>query len=189
MTAESTAARLALAAARILREEGAQAVTMRRVAAEAGVTAMATYRHFPNREALLRTVVDQAVAEVTADWGKRRARTFRSRIDFLTDEFLDFALGERNLYAFVMAERWEGARRLDDFADSPAFRPVFEAVRQGIEDGVLRTGDPLEITLAVTTPVLGLVQLYHGGRIELSEKDFRGLCKRTVGRVLDGVAA
>ncbi|GAA0254283.1 hypothetical protein GCM10010492_63800 [Saccharothrix mutabilis subsp. mutabilis] len=87
-----------------------------------------------------------------------------------------------------MAERWEGARRLDEFAGSPAFAPVLDVVRQGVRDGVLRDGDPLEITLALTTPVLGLVQLRHGGRIELSEKDFRALCKRTVGRVLDGVA-
>lgn len=183
-----TGALLAGAALAILREEGAQAVSMRRVAAEVGVTAMATYRHFPNRDALLRAAVDRAVAEVTAGWGKRRPRTFKGRVDALAEDFLDFALGERNLYTFLMAEQWSGARQLDDFGGSPAFRPVHELVQQGVRDGVLRPGDPLEITLAITTPVLGLVQLYHGGRIELSEKDFRALCRRTVGRVLDGVA-
>ncbi|MEU7526608.1 TetR/AcrR family transcriptional regulator [Saccharothrix sp. NPDC042600] len=188
MSGQGTADRLVAAAMAILRAEGAQAVTMRRVAAEVGVTAMATYRHFPNREALLRAVVDLGVAEVVAGWGKRRSRTFKGRVDALADDFLDFALGDRNLYALVMAERWEGARRLDEFAGSPAFAPVLDVVRQGVRDGVLRDADPLEITLALTTPVLGLVQLHHGGRIELSEKDFRALCKRTVGRVLDGVA-
>lgn len=191
MAERGTADRIAAAALSILLAEGAQAVTMRRVAADAGVTAMAAYRHYRNRETLLRTVADAAVAELTRDWGERRdARAFDDRLDGLTDDFLDFALGKPNLYSFVVTQRREGVRRFpEDFRDggTPAFAPVFETVEQGIRDGVLRPDDPLEVTLAITTPAMGLVQLYHGGRIDLSEKDFRALCKRTVGRVLDGL--
>ncbi|WHT16485.1 TetR/AcrR family transcriptional regulator [Crossiella sp. CA-258035] len=186
-----TADRIAAAALTILLAEGAQAVTMRRVAAAAGVTTMASYRHFPNREALLRTVVDNAVAEVTATWGRRSPDgTFEQRVDGLAEDFLDFALGQPNLYTFVITERRDGVRQFpSDFqaGDSPTFAPVFAVVAEAIRDGLLREGDPLEVTLALTTPVLGLLQLYHGGRIALSEKDFRALCKRTTERVLDGL--
>ncbi|MBB5958132.1 AcrR family transcriptional regulator [Saccharothrix tamanrassetensis] len=186
-----TADRIASVALAILLDEGAEAVTMRRVAAEVGVTPMATYRHYPNREALLRAVVDGAVAELTAGWGKRgHAGTFEQKIDGLADDFLDFALGKPNLYRFVVTERRDGARRFpEDFREggSPTFGPVLDAVVRGVEDGVLRPGDPVEITLAITTPAMGLVQLYHGGRMELTEDDFRALCKRTIGRVLDGL--
>jgi AcrR family transcriptional regulator len=186
-----TAERIASAALSILLAEGAQAVTMRRVAADAGVTTMATYRHYPNREALLRAVVDAAVADLTKDWGTRtNARTFDDRLDGLTDDFLDFALGKPHLYTFVVAERREEVRQFpEDFrtGGTPTFGPVFEAVEQGIRDGALRPDDPLEVTLAITMPAMGLVQLYHGGRINLSEQDFRALCKRTIGRVLDGL--
>lgn len=191
MTEAGTAERIAAAALSILLAEGAQAVTMRRVAADAGVTTMATYRHYPNREALLRAVADAAVAELTTDWGKRgKSRTFEDRLDELTDDFLDFALGKPHLYTFVVAERREGARQFpEDFriGGTPAFAPVFEAVERAVRDGVLRPDDPLEVTLAVTMPAMGLVQLYHGGRIQLSEQDFRALCKRTIGRILDGL--
>ncbi|MGO1051493.1 TetR/AcrR family transcriptional regulator [Crossiella sp. CA198] len=191
MTARGTADRIAEAALSILLAEGAQAVTMRRVAAAAEVTTMASYRHFPNREALLRKVVDTAVAEVVATWGRRRPnRTFQQRVDGLLADFLDFALGKPHLYTFVITEPREGVRRFPaDFrsGESPTFAPAFEAVAQGIRDGVLRPGDPLEVTLAITTPVMGLVQLYHGGRIALSPKEFRALCRRTIERVLDGV--
>ncbi|PSL56171.1 hypothetical protein B0I31_104462 [Saccharothrix carnea] len=41
--------------------------------------------------------------------------------------------------------------------------------------------------MAITTPVVGLVQVYPGGRTTVSENDFRALCKRTTGRVLNGL--
>jgi AcrR family transcriptional regulator len=54
--ASGTADRIAAEASAILRAEGADAVSMRRVASAVGITPMAIYRHFPNREALLRAV-------------------------------------------------------------------------------------------------------------------------------------
>ncbi|OXM68562.1 TetR/AcrR family transcriptional regulator [Amycolatopsis vastitatis] len=191
MVGNETAGRIAAAALAILSAEGAEAVTMRRVAAEAGVTAMATYRHYPNREALLRQVVDDAVAGLTRDWGKRNETgSFEERIDGLTDDFLNFALGSPNLYRYLITDRREDVRRFpEDFrtGGSPTFIPVLRAVEQGMRDGALRQDDPLETTLAATMSVVGLVQLYHGGRINLPEKDFRELCRRTMGRVLDGL--
>jgi hypothetical protein len=60
-------------------------------------------------------------------------------------------------------------------------------VAQGMRDGVLRQDDVLEVTLAITTPVMGLIQQYHGGRISVPESEFRALCERTVERVLNGL--
>ncbi|MFD2416341.1 TetR/AcrR family transcriptional regulator [Amycolatopsis pigmentata] len=189
MVETGTAGRVASAALKILLDEGASAVTMRRVAADAGVTTMATYRHYPNRETLLRAVAEEAFAELGRKWGRRGGRAFRGRFFGLFDDFLDFALGKPNLYAFLITDRREGARSFPEQADSPAFAPVVEVVEQGMREGVLRRDDPVEVALALTMPVLGLVQLYLGGRFSLSEKDFRALCRRTVERILDGLHA
>ncbi|WP_027946696.1 TetR/AcrR family transcriptional regulator [Amycolatopsis taiwanensis] len=191
MTEPGTAERVASAALAILLEEGAQAVTMRRVAADAGVTTMATYRHYPNRETLLRAVADTAFAELAKDWGNRGAGgDFESRIHELMHGFLDFALGKPNLYSFLITDRREGVRQFpEDFrsSDSPALGPVIEVVEQGMREQVLAEDDALEVTLAITMPVVGLTQLYLGGRIGLSEEEFRRLCAKTVGRVLNGL--
>jgi AcrR family transcriptional regulator len=191
MTAGGTAERIASAALTILLEEGVDAVTMRRVAAAAGITTMATYRHFANRETLLRTVADTAFAELGGQWGKRgMGEGFARRIEGLLDDFLDFALGRPNLYHFLITDRRDGVRRFpEDFraGGSPAFSPVVAAVEQGMREGALRSDDALEVTLAITMPAMGLVQLYLGGRMTLSEHDFRALCRRTVGRVVDGL--
>jgi AcrR family transcriptional regulator len=45
--------------------DGSAAMSMRRIAAELRCDPMAIYRHFPNREALLDTVADLALAAVT----------------------------------------------------------------------------------------------------------------------------
>ena len=70
---------------------------------------------------------------------------------------------------------------------TPTFGPVFDAIERAIRDGELRQGDPLEVTLAITSPAMGLIQLYHGGRINLPEPEFRALCKRTIERILNGL--
>jgi TetR/AcrR family transcriptional regulator, tetracycline repressor protein len=48
-------------------EEGVEAVTIRRLAQELGVTPMALYWHFKNKEELISGVVDHAFAQVRAD--------------------------------------------------------------------------------------------------------------------------
>ncbi|AXB47277.1 TetR/AcrR family transcriptional regulator [Amycolatopsis albispora] len=186
-----TAQRIAAAALEILLAEGADAVTMRRVAAAVGVTPMATYRHYPNREALLRAVADAAFADLGKTWGPHAETIdFEQRIDLLLTDFLDFALGSPNLYRFLITDRREPARRFpEDFQDglSPAFGAVMTAVEQGMREGAVHEDDPLEVTLALTMPAVGLVQLYLGGRMNLSEADFRALCARTTRRVLNGL--
>lgn len=49
------------AALRILDEEGADALSMRRLAREVGVEAMSLYHHFPNKDAILAGVIDLAL--------------------------------------------------------------------------------------------------------------------------------
>lgn len=54
MEEASTADRILKATYELFDREGADAVTMRRVAKAVGVTPMAIYRHFSNREELLK---------------------------------------------------------------------------------------------------------------------------------------
>lgn len=64
-----TPAHIAQATLALGDREGAQAMSMRRIAGELGCDPMAIYRHFPNREALLDAVADLVVEEVPAPGG------------------------------------------------------------------------------------------------------------------------
>ena len=55
---QSTTEQIAEIALRILEEEGPEKVSMRRIAKEVGITPMAIYYHYPNRQALLQSITD-----------------------------------------------------------------------------------------------------------------------------------
>jgi AcrR family transcriptional regulator len=59
-----TVASITAAALEIIRRAGVDGLTMRLLADEMGVTVAATYRHVPNREALLELVLDSVLSKV-----------------------------------------------------------------------------------------------------------------------------
>ncbi|MFI6596495.1 TetR/AcrR family transcriptional regulator [Nonomuraea sp. NPDC050536] len=188
-----TAEKITDAAQEILVREGVEAVSMRRVAEVVGVTAMAIYKHYPSRQALLRAVADRAFQDLAERWGTRTpGGDWESRALGLMQDFLDFALGSPHLYTFLMTDRRELARRFpEDFegGGSPAFAPVVALIEEGMAAGLLREDQPLEVALVLSSSTQGLVQLYLGGRIGLDEAGFRQLCERNARRLLDGIRA
>ncbi|GIH27387.1 TetR family transcriptional regulator [Acrocarpospora phusangensis] len=81
-----TRARIVAAAIELIEREGADAVSMRRIAAELGVGVMSLYNHVPNKSALLDGVAEAVLSEIeftddpAAHWTERvrvQARTFR----------------------------------------------------------------------------------------------------------------
>ncbi|WNV89071.1 TetR/AcrR family transcriptional regulator [Umezawaea sp. Da 62-37] len=187
----STGDRIAVIAHDLLVSEGSAAVTMRRVATAAGLTAMAIYRHFPNRESLLESVAETSFAELARAWGERDWSTdYQVQLDEALDAYLDFALERPHLYAFLFTEQRLGARRFPDEASaSPTLSVLADALTSGMRAGILRQDDVWELSLVISATLHGLVQLRAGGRLALPDDDFRALCRTALGRVLDGVRA
>jgi AcrR family transcriptional regulator len=190
--AGGTAIRIVDAARAIVTDEGAEAVSMRRVAAAAGITPMAIYRHFADRDALLRAVSDDLGAHLRELWvDPDPAADPETLLREQLRRFLDFALGQPRLYRFLMIDGWTRARRYpQDFrrSEGPAFARVVELVASLMERGVWRSDDPLEVALTLTSQTQGLVQLYLSGRMDMSEDDFRALCERAMWRMVHGVS-
>lgn len=81
----------------ILELDGSDGITMRKIATAAGVTHRALYRHFNDRDALLRSIC--------ATGFQRMAESLRgknSREDFLKS-YVRFAIDNPNLYALMMS--------------------------------------------------------------------------------------
>ncbi|WP_084517059.1 TetR/AcrR family transcriptional regulator [Microtetraspora niveoalba] len=79
-------ARIVAAAVDLIEREGADAISMRRIAAELGVGVMSLYNHVPNKSALLDGVAEAVLSEIeftddpSAHWTERvriQARAFR----------------------------------------------------------------------------------------------------------------
>ena len=191
MKGENTSERIALAARKLLEAEGAEAVTMRRVAAAVKITAMAVYRHYADRDALLQVLADKGFTELAERLEKARLQgDLDTRMRKVLNVNLDFALEQPQLFELMFLRMRKGARKFPrDFAagKSPTANPFAELVAEGMRDGVFHKGDVWEIAFESGALLQGLVMLYLGGRVDASEQEFRKICHRAMGRYVHGI--
>jgi AcrR family transcriptional regulator len=191
MPAIPTAQKIATAARRLLDREGAEAVTMRRVAEAVGITPMAVYRHYPDRAGLLNALANEGFEELA-----RRLATPRSSVDIerrltkMADIYLEHALENPRLFELMFLKPREGARRYPrDFklGDSPTANLLAEVIREGVDSGYLRKDDTWEIVFEIGALSHGLILLYLGGRIGLTPARFRDFYRRSFRRYIRGI--
>lgn len=179
-------------ALRILEAEGPQAVSMRRVAKDVGITAMAIYRHFPGREALLDAVVDSEFQQLVGFFSRsNHKRSFEAAMVHIMDGYIDYALAHPCIFDYVFSSPRPGARRYpDDFRArrSPTLNLVFDIVSSWMKLRKLRRDDAWEISMALWAHAHGYVSLWRAGRFHLTEAEFRKLVHRSLRRLLYGLA-
>ena len=156
-------------ALQFLEKEGPEGISMRRIARKVGITPMAIYHHFPNRDALL--------VAVTEGEFERLASCFRLAKDASGDSlmnaisgYLDYALSRPQVFDFVFGQKRKGARQFPaDFRarKSPTLTILADEVNARMQAGELRRDDMWETSLAIWALIHGLVVLHRGGRIDL----------------------
>jgi AcrR family transcriptional regulator len=188
----ATAQQIYHCALRILEAEGPQAVSMRRVAKEVGITAMAIYHHFPSREALLDAIVSSEFEKLAGFFSRpARNRSFEAAMIHIMDGYIDYALAHPCIFDYVFSAPREGARRFpEDFRarQSPTLNLVFDAVSSWMKLGKLKRDDAWEISMGLWAHAHGYLALWRGGRFHLSEDQFRKLVHRSLRRLLYGLA-
>ena len=185
--------RIASAARRILDDSGAEAISMRKIAQELGVSATAIYRHYRDKEELLDRITEQGFAVFarylrTASQIGPPLRAVRA----MSKGVLQFGLDHPELYDFLFLVPRANVRRFPhDFAAhrSVTFDLLLEKVTQGIEDGSFAADDPLEAALTIWAQVHGLISLYRAGRFGGDERRFRAIYGRSCERILNGICA
>lgn len=111
-------------AAELLDETGEQAVTLRAVARRVGISAPSIYGHFPDREAILLAVVQDAFAELgdalhavdAAGAGQGAAAHLRA----VCAAYLDFAADRPQRYRVMFGGLWNAGQALESAAVTPA---------------------------------------------------------------------
>ncbi len=164
---------------------------MRRVAKAVGITPMALYRHFADRDGLLNALADAGFEALAARAAcTLMPRAVEQQLTSIVDVFLDFALEKPRLFELMFLERREGARQFPgDFraGRSPTAKFAAAALETGMKKGVFRKDDVWEIAFETGAMLQGLVMLYLGGRVGTSEEEFRALCHRALRRYTYGI--
>ena len=188
---DKTSDRITRIALDILKKEGPSAVSMRRIARAVGITPMAIYHHFRNRDALLNSITDR---EFTKLLGHIQTHPLRggtqARLIAVMEGYVDYAFAAPRVFDYVFSRPRPEARQFPrDFRArrSPTLNPVADMVAAAMQRGDLKKDDVWEIAFALWAHVHGYVMLYRGGRIGLSEKEFRQLLHRSLRRFLHGL--
>lgn len=175
----------------MLRADGAQAVTIRAVAAGAGVTAMAIYKHFPDRDSLLQAVVDAEYQTIGRYFRRANARRDIPGLRGMLG-YLNYACDHPELFRYMFAGRRRGAATFPGeltARKSPTFTVLVDIVDELMARGILRSDDAPEVSLAIWAHAHGLISLFLSGRIDLPRRTFRGLYLRSLARLWTGLAA
>ncbi|MCI3928188.1 TetR/AcrR family transcriptional regulator [Streptomyces sp. AN091965] len=99
---QRTFAEILEAAGRMAEAEGWRAVTIRRIAAEIGYSAPVIYQHFPNKEAVLRTLLERVNGELAQRMRAAVADEPASRGPHLAAvAYLEFARSRPGLYQLM----------------------------------------------------------------------------------------
>lgn len=177
----STRAKILAAASQAFEEAGEAGLSLRDVAARTGLTPMAIYRHFANKQAL----VDALMMEAIAEW-RRRAAAIRpgSPVAWLlriTDAYLNFALSAPRKYeaAFLVSSPL-ALRYPDDFLSGGSSAVSLQLIREAL--GADSKTSPTDVLIIVTALAQGLIVMYRAGRIAGDETRFRALYRRELRR-------
>jgi AcrR family transcriptional regulator len=188
----ATSQQIYQSALRILETEGPQAVSMRRLAKDVGITAMAIYHHFPSRDALLGAVVDSEFEKLVDFFSRKNGhRSFEAAMIHIMDGYIDYALTHPRIFDYVFSMPRPGARRFpDDFRArrSATLNLTADIVCEWMKVGKLKRDDAWEIAMQLWAHAHGYLALWRGGRFHLSEDEFRKLVHRSLRRLLHGLA-
>lgn len=137
--------RILEAAARVLRQKG-RAATVEDIAREADYSAAALYRHFSGKEQIFSSLAIEMATRIRDLFSEAPPLElpFEANVKWVMYRMAEFAESERDM--FIAAMMWLPTLTGDEFPID-AFN-MFEAgmcklMQQGIDEGVLREGDPV----------------------------------------------
>ena len=174
-------------------KDGLDGFSMRKLAREVGVTAPAIYRHYDGREAVLADVLREAHRVFSRYlYAALGAPTPLERFRGAGEGYLNFLIDHPRWYA-IMHTAIEHLGMDEVPPDIEAMRTAIhqfwiDRVRECIEAGILKEGDPEEISVTMWAHAHGMAQLFQAGCMDLSDDEFRAVFQKSGLRLMTGMA-
>jgi len=174
------------------RSVGARGLTMAGVAGRAGVTAPAIYRHFAGKQELLRELVQQGF-DLLAGYLARglEGKDARERLLLTGDAYFDFAAEHPRYYETIfLIPDVPGLNRFpEDFqrGRSLTFQMLVDRVRECMVAGVLKAGEPLDVSLTIWVHSHGFMALHNLGRFGKDRGKAQAAYRASFARLMKGL--
>jgi AcrR family transcriptional regulator len=175
-------------AERTLRDQGIDALSLRDLARQAGVSHAAPRRHFADRQALLDALATSGFTRLGNDVRAAidaAGDDYQSRLRAVATAYVGFATRDAALLELMFAAKnagpdaknaGPGAKNADQSAalseaSERLFTTVGELIRQGQQTGELPDGDPGRLLLLLVATMLGIAALTTSSRVPADQTD------------------
>jgi len=186
---EKTEASIRAAGLDLFARHGYEAVSMRQIAAAVGVQAAALYRYFPTKEALLFTLLDLHLRELTTSWDATRPTSHdaTARLTAFVGHHLSFHIERRHAtHVSNMDLRSLTKERLSAILK---LRGAYEKelrviLRDGAEQGMFAIDDVGLIAMAILQMISGVIVWFRpDGKLSVEDvtKTYLAMTMRLVG--------
>ena len=179
------------AALQTIHREGVEAVTLRGVGQQLGVSRTALYRHFADKSALLRAVAREGfrmlrLALVDA-WDS--AGRGRPGFEAMGGAYVRFAIDNPSHYRVMFGASILGGNEDPELAaeGGAAFQTLVDAIVEQQRAGLVRDDHPLQLALFIWSLVHGIAMLAIDGRLGHAGTDAGTLTRYAIERTRTGI--
>ncbi len=167
----------------MIEESSAAEVTLRGIAKRAGVSHAAPYRHFPDKEALLASVVREGMSIMLSEINVRLERVkgdALTRFGICGLAYIDFAMHHPAYFRVMFASPTQGVVVPDSLKpqSSPVFQLFLEVISECWEQGILQGESPYSIAISAWSIVHGFSLLAIDGHLYGLDAGSLGAMKR-----------
>lgn len=161
----------------LLRDHGAEALGLRELARQAGVSRTAPYRHFENKEALIAAIAEQGFLRLQAYLDEARTREGKDIERWFLEagrQYIRFAAAHpehlKVMFGPYITYEPELHTRLHAVGEA-TFGRLVEMVVHAQQAGLVRAGDPINVSLSVWSLVHGFSMLLVHNRLDFLQLD------------------
>lgn len=152
------------AALALIVEKGPEALTIREVAARAGVSHAAPYRHFADKSALMAAMAKEGFDLMVARMHHRMGAypdDALLRLKYCGIGYIEFAMAHPAHYRVMFGPQLDQRTAPEALKQSAAtsFQTLFDAITACQAAGVMQAGDPMAMALAAWSMVHGFSML------------------------------
>ena len=173
-------------AARLLREEGEEGLSMRNLAASTGVSRTAPYHHFKDKQELLCAIAEEGFARFRSVFNPpgtdQDAPPDKDRIVRFVDDYLAFATEQSEYYDLMFGSQLWKTEGLTESLTREAhgtFRGYVEGIKAWKEQGAVPDAlDPLRYAQVTWSTLHGMSRLLIDG-IYVDRHARNSMCKAT----------
>jgi AcrR family transcriptional regulator len=154
----------------ILAREGASALSLRKVAREAGVSHSAPYAHFKDKQALIAAISMEGFKQLLGNLETVEKEYEHAPEHLLVEAswvYMQFAMQESDIFKVMFSGVLEKEKDYPELVEviQKTFQVVVRVVIACQAAGILRNGDAPLIAMTIWAQIHGLVSLYLEGQI------------------------